>query len=196
MTPQELKKLIGPDTPLEDLQQHKFNLYRSHLKNNMAWMVDRTPDDLALDTISELAKLLRTGKPCRETLDLLAKFLEDELQNSSESDKARKKATDLAFRVLGLSPGNGRPRKDMETQRAIAEFETYISKGLGQEAAERAAYDAYYATETRSYKEGAKSERRTYAKDSARLCTRTIGAKTVQSNEAERAMCSTIRPLL
>lgn len=145
---------------LEDLDHHqqKFDYFRKLLIEDMAWKLDRERDVLALDTLDELARLLRTGAPSQATLDMLADFLEDVTAGASQqadekgtdSANAWKEAKTLAYHLLKLKP-NGRHSKGLWHQRMLAAFETHKGLGASDEDAKRAAYDAYFQGEGRTY---------------------------------------------
>lgn len=131
-------------------RQKRFDLFRELVINNQAWCLDRLPDVLALDTVDELVKLLRTGEPSRKTLEMLADFLQGVSREASTSAHAWQLNTKLAYRILDHKP-NGRTGKAYDRARMLATFETLKGDGIDEETAERAAYDTYFEREGRTY---------------------------------------------
>lgn len=129
-------------------RQSQFDNFRNCLIQNSAWMLDRSPDMLALDTLDELAKLLRQGQPTQATLKVLAEFVQSVTTEARQSDHAWKQSTKLGYRILGYKP-NGRISKNFEHARMLATFECL--KCDGESIAERAAYDVYFEGENRTY---------------------------------------------
>ena len=163
--------------------QERFDLFRAALISGKSWVFDRQSDCLAFDALDELSKLLRAGEPSRETLNILADFLQSIATEAGQSTHAWKANELLAYRVLGRKP-NGRNGKGFYLQRALAAFEALTQDGATQDEAERAAYDEYF-----------EGEGRTYAGDSInKESLRRKGAR--YKTKAENEMVTVIRPLL
>lgn len=172
--------------------QLKFDAFLSCLINDQAALHDRQPDVLALDTVDQLARLLRAGQPDQRTLDLLANFLEKLVTEADESKIARKQILSLAYQLLGYN-SNGRNNNNFFVQRARAAYEMHLWSGATQETAERAAYDAYFARpENSEPNELSEPKRQIYAVDALKPKLRNGRPTTVGKSRME----TIIRPLL
>lgn len=159
-----------------------FNSFRKALLDGEAGLFDRSPDNLAFDTLEQLTKLLRAGEPSQKILNLVADFLQGILNGTSQSTHLLKQNTTLAFRILGHTT-NGPTGKGLEKHRMLEEFETRKSEGADDEAAEQAAYDVYF-----------EREGRTYEKDHLNKADRTTAGENFST--AEMKMDKVIRPML
>ena len=137
--------------------------------------LDVTP----LECLHSLAKLLATGHASPAVQEQLADFLIDVLGQADASARGKTEADALAHRILDTA-NPGRPAKYAQQAALVKAFEAAMSEGLDPEQACRRAYDAYYA-----------SDNRTFAAD-ARKEIESPDGKSV----AERSMNKVIRPML
>lgn len=186
-----LRDVVGDNdetTPDEDKQRNqRLSIMRRLLRSNRSALLDKHPDDLALDTIEFLAKIVRRGHAEPEILTMLADFLVSVVDRSQMSPTAREEEVKLAHRILGHKP-NGRPNKDLAAHRAIDMFALHRAHGSSVEDAERAALDAYQSA--------SRKPDRTYESTRSRKVRVTRGASEIVVSEAERLLESSIRPKL
>jgi hypothetical protein len=179
----ELRAVFGDDGdfhPDNGFRQRRFNWLRTCLIEEKSFLCDIQPDELALQTLNHLGKLLRMGQVDQKTLNILADFITGITTETDKSTRAHKQNSLLAYRVLGYKP-NGRTDKALYHLWALDAFEAATDDGASLESAERAAYDAYFEVEGRNY-----------ASDSLKHQDRN-GAK---CTKAELTMEAVIRPAL
>ena len=187
-----LEESIGRNDAGDEVTRHEAlreRFVRAHaiLASGGAACLEQTEDDLALELIGPLIQLLRSGSADRLILDMLADFL------SSIEDSERA----LVRRVLSLKKvSKGRTSNDLERIRAIEAFRLWTSEGHSEETAMIHAYNAYhgYVWLRKSAKKVLVGRYEIDSKRSSSFMTST--GVVVQSNEAEKFIESTIRPLL
>ncbi len=149
----ELRSLSGDDDNLQPdngYRQRRFDWLRTCLINEKSFLRDSHPDALALETLNQLSKLLRMGQADQKALNILADFIDDVTIKACKSVSAHKQNSLIAYRVLGYK-ASGRTDKALYHLWALDAFEAATDDGASQELAERAAYDAYFEIEGRTY---------------------------------------------
>lgn len=177
----------GDEAARHEALRERFVRTRTILTSGGAACLEQTEDDLALELIGPLIQLLRSGAADRLILDMLADFL------SSIKDSERA----IVRRVLQLKTvPKGRSSNDLERIRAIEAFQLWTNEGHSEETAMMHAYNAYHGyVWVRKHDKEVLVGR--YEIDSKRSSSfSTSNGEVVQSNEAEKFIESTIRPLL
>ena len=183
-----LRELSSPAEISRELTQHLQNVFDMNLnllRGNQSFELDQEQDSMALNTLDWLAKLLRAGSPNQKTLALLAEFFEGVSKAANNSENAWKESVSIANRVLAHRD-NGRPSKELAKRKAIETFRARIKLHMDSEdAATRAAYDVYYA-----------DSGRTFEADDKQKTNVTKGSNFVELTVAQRALETTILPML
>lgn len=175
------------DQDKSDAIQRRVHIWRKSLLKGEAFVHDRSDDTLALDSIAELGRALRLGKPSSETVTLLREFIESIACKSEESRNLWDEESTLAHRVLG-NQRNGRPSNELAKAHAIVTFEIErIEKGNSQTDAIRSAYDAYMKAIRPS---------KCYEQDRQRKSSVTRNGDMAETNEADKFIETTIKPIL
>lgn len=163
----------APATQEERIDQirERLSLELKLLHSGKSDLLDKPHWWLAFDAFEHLIFLLRHGEANLDMQRMVAEFLGQQIGRGNEK---------TVYGVLGLPPPNGRPKNSLNEIRAVAEYETRINEGLSEAEAERAAWETLYPSKE-------------YDLLAARPVTSESGAFT---NEAERLMFSSVRPLL